>query len=57
MKLQVKHAELARKAAALNTATSWRRSKHTAESIIRWEKGWIQRRSMVLSQRGKHAMS
>jgi len=57
MNWQLKHPELPRKTAALNTATGWGRSKHTAESIIRWEKGWIQTRSIVLSQRGKYAKS
>jgi len=57
MNWQLKHPELSRKTAALNTATSWGRSKHTAESIISWVKGWIQARSIELSQRGKHAMS
>ena len=57
MNWQLKCPDLARKTAAINTAIGWGRSKHTAESIIRWEKSWIKTRTIILSQRGKHAKS
>jgi len=46
---QLKYPELPRKTAALNTAIGWGSSKHTAPSIIRWQRSWIQTRSIVLS--------
>lgn len=57
MNWQLKHPDLPRKKAALNTATGWGRGKHTAENIIRWEKSWIKTRTIVTSMRGKHAKS
>jgi len=57
MNWQLKHPELPRKTAALNTATGWGSSKHTAVNIFCWENSWIQTRSIGLSLPGKHAMS
>ena len=57
MNWQLKYPNMPRKKAAQNTATGWGRSKHTAANIIRWEKSWIKTRTIISSQRGKHAKS
>lgn len=43
------------KTAVQNTATGWGRRKHIAENNIQWEKGRIKARTIISSQRGKHA--
>lgn len=57
MNWQVKHADIAQKITAQNTATGYSLSKDTARTTTHLESSWIQARTIICSQPGKHPQS